>query len=221
VVAKMLCTLATLAQGSVVGGLGPGSSTVDYGAVGVPFEQRWARFDEALSLVRALVRGEQPGPARFYAAPSRLAPLPERPPQVWFGSWGSDLRLAAMAAKADGWFASAYNATPDQYADARGRLDDHLRAAGRPPKDFPDAIATMWVYVTDSRAEAERLLADVLAPALNRDPAELAHLPIGGAQHCAEVLARYAAAGAREVLLWPLRDGVRQLERVVTAASSV
>lgn len=221
VVAKMLTTLATLAEGPVVGGLGPGSSRVDYGVVGIPFEERWARFDEALRLVRALVRGEPVDPARFYAVESGLAPIPDPPPHVWFGSWGSDRRLAAMAAVADGWFASAYNASPAQYADARSRLDGHLRAAGRDPATFPDAIATMWLYVTENRKDAENVLAEVLAPALNRDPALLADLPVGSAEHCSEVLARYAAAGAREVLIWPVRGGVHQLERCMTAALSI
>jgi alkanesulfonate monooxygenase SsuD/methylene tetrahydromethanopterin reductase-like flavin-dependent oxidoreductase (luciferase family) len=221
VVAKMLTTLATLAQGPVIGGLGPGSSHADYRAVGIPFEERWARFDEALPLVRALVRGEPTNPGKFYAVESRLAPIPAVPPQVWFGSWGSDVRLAAMASVADGWFASAYNTTPNEYAEVRARLDDHLRAAGREPDTFPDAIATMWLYVTDSHREAERLLTDVLAPALNRDPALLHDLPIGSPQHCSDVLARYAAAGAREVLVWPIRDGLHQLERCVAAASTI
>lgn len=221
VVAKMLTTLASLAQGPVVGGLGPGSSSADYEAVGIPFEERWARFDEALRLVRALVRGEPTSPARYYAAEFRLAPIPDRVPQVWFGSWGSDRRLAAMAAAADGWFASAYNATPMQYREARVRLDDHLRAAGREPDDFPDAVATMWLFVTDSRREAEHVLTDVLAPALNRDPAQLVHLPIGSAERCSEVLDGYAAAGAREVLLWPIRDTLHQLEHGMEAAASI
>ncbi len=205
----------------VVGGLGPGSSQVDYDAVGIPFGQRWARFDEALRLVRGLLRGESAEPGTYHAADARLAPLPDPPPQVWFGSWGSDRRLAAMAAEADGWFASAYNATPDQFAAARARLDDHLRAAGREPDAFPDAIATMWLYVTESRREAEEMLTGVLAPALNRDPKLLADLPIGSAQYCSEVLARYAAAGAREVLLWPIRDRVHQIERGMVAAASM
>jgi hypothetical protein len=97
-----------------------------------------------------------------------------------------------MAAVADGWFASAYNATPTQYHEARVRLDNHLRAAGREPDDFPDAIATMWLFVTESRREAEHVLTDVLAPALRRDPGQLVDLPIGSAEHCAEVLAGYA-----------------------------
>ena len=56
-------------------------------------------------------------------------------------------------------------------------------------------------------------------PTLKRDPAQLLHLPIGSAQHCAESLAAYASAGAREVLLWPIRDGLHQLERGMAAAS--
>ena len=221
VVAKALTTLAQLAPGPVVGGLGPGSSRDDYDAVGVPFEQRWARFDEALRLVRALVRGEPSAAGTYYAAQPRLAPTPDRTPQVWFGSWGSDRRLAAMAAVADGWFASAYNAPPAGFREARARLDGHLRSAGREPSGFPDAIATTWLFVADSRREAEHVLAEVLAPALGRDPAQLVHLPIGSAEHCSQVLADYAAAGAREVLLWPVRDGLEQIERAMDAVSAI
>jgi alkanesulfonate monooxygenase SsuD/methylene tetrahydromethanopterin reductase-like flavin-dependent oxidoreductase (luciferase family) len=218
VVAKTLTTLAVLADGPVVGGLGPGSSRADYAAVGVPFDERWARFDEALPLVRALVRGEPAEPGKYYAAHPDLAPRPEVPPQVWFGSWGSDRRLASMAGVADGWLASAYNATPEQYADARARLDDHLRAASRDPAAFPDSIATMWAYVTDQRSEADELRTRVLGPALKRDPELLADLPVGSRAHCVEVLARYAEAGAGEVLVWPVRDAVHQLELVADAA---
>jgi alkanesulfonate monooxygenase SsuD/methylene tetrahydromethanopterin reductase-like flavin-dependent oxidoreductase (luciferase family) len=216
----MLTTLASLATGPVVGGLGPGSSRGDYEAVGIPFDERWARFDEALPAVRALVRGEPTTQGTYYGAESRLAPIPDPPPEVWFGSWGSDRRLAAMAAVADGWFSSAYNATPEQYHEARARLDGHLKSAGREPEDLPDAIATMWLFVTDDRRKAEHVLNDVLAPTLHRDPAQLVHLPIGSAQHCSEALAAYAAAGAREVLLWPIRDALHQLERGMAAASA-
>jgi alkanesulfonate monooxygenase SsuD/methylene tetrahydromethanopterin reductase-like flavin-dependent oxidoreductase (luciferase family) len=217
VVAKTLTTLAALARGTVVGGLGPGSSRGDYEAVGIPFAERWARFDEALPLVRALVSAEPTGTGRFYAGGIEILPTPEPRPRIWFASWGSDRRLAAMAAVADGWFASAYNATPDQYADARGRLDTHLQNAGRAPDSLPDAVATAWLHVTESRQEAEHILVDVLAPTLNRDPAKLRHLPIGSAQYCSEALAGYAAAGAGEVLVWPVRDPVRQLELCAAA----
>lgn len=214
VVAKMLTSLASLAQGPVVGGLGPGSSSADYLAVGIPFERYGPGSTRRCDWSGRWCATSQQPPAKYHRGEPRLAPIPDRVPQVWFGSWGSDRRLAAMAAVADGWFASAYNATPNQYRQARVRLDDHLRAAGREPGEFPDAIATMWLFVTDSRREAEHVLTDVLAPALNRDPAQLVDLPVGSAQRCSEVLAGYAAAGAREVLLRPIRDTLHQLELV-------
>lgn len=214
VVAKAITSLAVLSGATVIAGLGPGSSTADYDAVGVPFDQRWARFDESLSLVRALVRGEEARDGVFYrAAGLRLDPLPPEPPQVWFGSWGSDVRLQHMAAVADGWLASAYNTTPEGFAEARARLDGHLSAAGRDPADFPDAVATAWLYVTRRAGEAAHLLEDVLAPLLGRDPARLAvQLPVGSPAHCIELLEAYAAAGAQRVLLWPVHDPVRQLQ---------
>ena len=49
---------------------------------------------------------------------------------------------------------------------------------------------------------------------LGRDPDEVRAmaLPIGPAEVCAEQLSRYARAGAQRIFLWPLVDGVRQLE---------
>jgi hypothetical protein len=56
------------------------------------------------------------------------------------------------------------------------------------------------------------VLEDLLGPLLGRDPDELAaKLPVGTREHCAALLDAYARAGAREVLLWPVRDPVRQL----------
>ena len=37
---------------------GPGSSRADYAAVGIPFDERWARFDAAVEVLRALFSGD-------------------------------------------------------------------------------------------------------------------------------------------------------------------
>jgi alkanesulfonate monooxygenase SsuD/methylene tetrahydromethanopterin reductase-like flavin-dependent oxidoreductase (luciferase family) len=213
VLAKWLTTLGCLTGNRIIAGLGPGSSAADYAAVGLEFEQRWARFDEALATVRALVRGERPDPGTFYDLQEvRMDPVSAVPPEVWFGSWGSEQRLRAMAHVADGWMASGYNTTPQRFAEARARLDGHLSAVGRDPTTFPDLIATMWMYVSDNHADADRLLEDVLAPILKRDPQQLAtQLPIGPPDHCIELLSAYQDAGAQQVLLWPIHDPVHQL----------
>ncbi len=217
VVAKTLSSLAALTGSRVIGGLGPGSSQGDYDAVGVPFAERWARFDESMSVVRTLVRGEATTRGTFYGPAGPLAPVREPPPEVWFGSWGSDRRLASMAAVADGWFASAYNATPAEFAAARNRLDGHLVAAGRDPEAFPDAVATAWALVTDKPGERDRVLHELLGPLLGRDPETLGNLPVGSPAQCAEALAAYAEAGAGLILVWPLRDARAQLELLAEA----
>ncbi len=219
VVAKTLSSLASLTGNRIVGGLGPGSSEADYDAVGVPFTERWSRFDEALPMVRSLVRGEAAGGGAHYGPAGPLAPVREPPPEVWFGSWGSDRRLAAMAAHSDGWFASAYNTTPEKYAAARARLDGHLAAAGRDPASYPDAVATAWALVTTRTGERERVLRDLLGPLLGRAPETLGSLPIGSPAQCAEAFAAYAEAGATLMLVWPLRDARAQLELLADCAA--
>jgi alkanesulfonate monooxygenase SsuD/methylene tetrahydromethanopterin reductase-like flavin-dependent oxidoreductase (luciferase family) len=129
-----------------------------------------------------------------------------------------------MVEVADGWMASAYNTTPEQYASARARIDGHLAAVGRDPAGFPDLIATMWSYVTDDVALADRLLHEVLGPLLGREPDDLrTQLPVGTAEHCIGLLERYVAAGAQHILLWPMQDPIDQLERfaALVAAGSV
>jgi len=50
--AKLLAALETLSGGRLLAGVGPGSSTGDYLAAGVPFAERWGRFDEASAALR-------------------------------------------------------------------------------------------------------------------------------------------------------------------------
>jgi alkanesulfonate monooxygenase SsuD/methylene tetrahydromethanopterin reductase-like flavin-dependent oxidoreductase (luciferase family) len=206
--AKALAALDVLSEGRMVAGVGPGSSERDYRLVGIDFEERWPRFDEAVRVLRALLRGEPtPDDLHYYSVPpgTELAPRPHRRIPIWIGSWGSRAGLARVARLGDGWLASAYNTTPERFAAARNALD----------RGFPNALATMWTWVAEDRAEADRVLADVLAPLLKRDPEQLrAQVCVGSPEHCAELLSRYAEAGCERVFLWPLGDEDRQLELI-------
>ena len=78
----------------------------------------------------------------------------------------------------------------------------------------------MWTWVSKDRAEGDRVLADVLAPVLKRDPDELrTQVCVGPPEHCAELLSRYAEAGCERVYLWPLGEEPRQLELVAGAVA--
>src|SRR5437588_837891 len=55
--AKTLAAIDVLSGGRLIVGVGTGSSEADYRAVGVAFEERWKRVDEAVLALRAL-RGD-------------------------------------------------------------------------------------------------------------------------------------------------------------------
>jgi probable F420-dependent oxidoreductase len=214
--AKSLAAIDLLCGGRLLVGVGPGSSAGDYAAAGVPFEERWKRLDEAVQALRALWSGEGP-PFRgeFYSTEGlTLEPYPaQRPgPPIWIGSWGSQAGLGRVARLGDGWLASAYNTTPEAFAAARGRLAERLRAVGRNPDGFPNAIATMFFYVTEERTASERIVREVLSPTLKRPEEELRErLLVGPAEECAQKLEAYRAAGANRIFLWPVGDELSQL----------
>jgi alkanesulfonate monooxygenase SsuD/methylene tetrahydromethanopterin reductase-like flavin-dependent oxidoreductase (luciferase family) len=220
--AKALAAIDVLSEGRLTAALAAGSSSRDYEAVGIPFDERWKRFDEAFATLRALLNGDPlPTDPRYYPVPAELelepSPRQARGIPLWIGSWGSTAGLARVARAADGWLASAYNTTPDGFARARELLAAELDGRGRDPDEFPNAVATMWTWVSEDRAEAQLMVADVLAPLLGRAPEDLhGRLCVGSAEQCAELLSRYAAAGCRRVYLWPLGDERRQLELVAS-----
>ena len=207
--AKTLAALDLLSGGRVIAGVGPGSSERDYDAVGVPYEERWKRFDEATAILRALLRDDSP-----------LAPAPRRSGGVplWIGSWGSKAGLRRVARLGDGWFASAYNTSPEGFGAAKESLAEELRARSKDPDGFPNALVTMWTWITADARDSDRVLREVLAPLLKRDPDVLRdQVCIGPAEKCAELLSRYAKAGCERVHLWPLGDEPQQIELAATA----
>jgi len=199
--AKALVALDVLSEGRLIAAVGPGSSQRDYDLLGIPFEERWKRFEESVVALRELIEGDElePGPWRDDGIP------------IWIGSWGSRAGLARAVRLADGWLASAYNTTPEGFATARAAL----------PEAFPNALATMWTWVARDQAEADHVLAEVLAPILRRDPDDLRpQVCVGTPEHCAELLSRYDEAGCGRVYLWPLGDEPRQLELVAAEVAS-
>jgi alkanesulfonate monooxygenase SsuD/methylene tetrahydromethanopterin reductase-like flavin-dependent oxidoreductase (luciferase family) len=216
--AKTLAAIDRFSGGRLVVGVGPGSSERDYRAAGIAWEQRWPRFEEAVQALRALLHpAGPPFEGAFYSTDGmELLPAPVQPggPPIWIGSWGSDAGLRRVARLADGWLASGYNTTPEAFGDALQRLRGHLQHAETDPEGFPNAIATMFMYLTEDAAAADVVLTELLAPTLRRPPEELRErLLVGSAGECADKLARYEAAGAERIFVWPVGDELHQLER--------
>lgn len=197
--AKALAAIDLLSGGRLIVGAGPGSSAKDYDTVGVPFDERWKRFDALVPKLRLFWREFEPRPAQD--------PIP-----IWIGSWGSEAGLRRTARLGDGWLASAYNTTPAKFGEDRRKLQTFVSSGGRDPNRFPNGIATMFFHVTDERAEADEVLT-FLAGLLRRPADELRdRFLVGAPRECLEKIRAYGEAGAQRILVWPVRDELRQLE---------
>jgi alkanesulfonate monooxygenase SsuD/methylene tetrahydromethanopterin reductase-like flavin-dependent oxidoreductase (luciferase family) len=215
--AKTLAAIDRLSGGRLVVAVGPGSSQQDYDSVGIDFGERWARLDESIQALRSLwARDAHPFVGRFYVTEGiDLDPRPAQSngPPIWIGSWGSEAGLRRTARLGDGWLASAYNTTPGEYAEAWARLRDLLADHGKDGATFPNALATMWFYVTEDRADAERVMRERVVPTIHRPEDQLRErLPIGPGELFAEKLSAFAQAGVQRVFVWPIADEARQLE---------
>jgi probable F420-dependent oxidoreductase len=215
--AKSLGAIDRLSGGRLLVTVGPGSSPLDYATVGIDFDERWPRLDEAFEVLRTLwQRRDEPFVGRYYSTEGiELLPAPARPdgPPLWIGSWGSDAGLRRVARLADGWLASAYNTTPERFAAGWASLREQLAARGRDPETFPNGLATFWFHISDDQTEADAVLHDRVAPVVHRPEDVLrARLAFGPPEEFAAKLNAFREAGAQRVFVWPVTDEVRQLE---------
>ena len=205
-IAKALAAIDILSNGRLFVGVGPGSSARDYEIVSLNYDERWKRFDEAIQVLRSLWSADGGSfTGRFYSTAGidlEPKPLQKPSPPIWIGSWGSDAGLRRVARLGDGWLASAYNTMPDQFAAALAKLRDQLKIFGKEPASFPNALATMFMYISEDNSETERVLSETLTALLNRPVDQLRErLLVGSPEVCAEKLARYKAVGVQRIFI--------------------
>src|SRR3989440_1702477 len=197
--AKALAAIDLLSGGRLIVGAGPGSSAKDYATVGIPFEERWKRFDELVPKLRSFWKELEPHPVQ------------DRIP-IWIGSWGSEAGLRRTARLGDGWLASAYNTTPAKFSGDLKKLSSFLSNRASKDRPFPNGIATMFFHVTERRSEADESLT-FISSVLQRPSDEVRDRVLGGgANESLEKIQAYADAGAQRILVWPVRNELRQLE---------
>jgi alkanesulfonate monooxygenase SsuD/methylene tetrahydromethanopterin reductase-like flavin-dependent oxidoreductase (luciferase family) len=224
--ARATAALDLLSGGRLLVAVGPGSSPLDYHAAGIPFEERWKRLEESVQVLRALWNPGGPSfSGLFYSTQGAvLLPAPAQPggPPIWIGSWGSPLGLRRVARFADGWLASAYNTTPERFAQALAKLREALASEGKDADAFPNGLGTAWTFISDDADEAERVLRDVVAALVRRPPDELrGSILVGTREQCRDRLRAYRDAGVQRLLIWPVRDDLRQLEVFMQVAEGV
>lgn len=159
--AKELATLDVLSGGRVIAGVGAGWLAEEFAALQVPYDERGARTDEWIEILRALWAPEQPVgfDGRFHSFdPVHCEPVPVTPggPPIWIGGH-TPAALRRCARHGDGWH--AIELTPDDFAAATAQLDELLAAAGRAPADVARSVATRLRLGVDDLGSAVETVA--------------------------------------------------------------
>ena len=133
--AKMAITLDEVSQGRLILGIGAGWNKPEYDAFGYPFDHRVDRFEEALQIIRPLLKeGRVDFQGKYYQARDceikPRGPRPEGPPLMVGGFGPRMLKLTAQYA--DLWN-SGYYGQPDQLSEPRQNLERACSEVGRDP----------------------------------------------------------------------------------------
>jgi probable F420-dependent oxidoreductase len=122
-VAKEAATLQELSGGRFTLGVGVGWHREEFTFMGVPYEGRGRRADEAIRVMRALWSGERSFQGRFWSFDDATAePHPSPQPEIWVGG-SSDLAVRRARRLGDVWHPS------------RGSDPEHVR---RVKEQYPD-----------------------------------------------------------------------------------
>jgi probable F420-dependent oxidoreductase len=195
-VAKQLASLAGLAPRRVlpVFGLKP-ARPGELAAFPIPNAPRGAVFDEALELLRRLLR-EEPVTfhGRFFTVQeASTGPLPPRPPDIWLGG-SAPGALRRVGRLGDGWLGSFL--TPAEAGTARRVIEEAAAAAGRQIE--PDHYGISLAVGNGSELPALHAAARQRRP--DTDPAGLVADGWAGARHLIE---QYVAAGLTKFVVRP------------------
>ncbi|MBT2231054.1 LLM class flavin-dependent oxidoreductase [Nonomuraea sp. NEAU-A123] len=226
--AQELASIDHLSAGRLVVAVGagfPGRSEPEYAVSEVPWERRFRRLDDTVSLWRALWAGER----AFHGEVLRHDDLPEstpsyRPggPPIWLAG-GSPSARERTGRLYDGWLPY-----PPDVADYRTGLQEVRRvaeSAGRLAGAITPALF-VTVLITGDAERGEQEL-DAYCRVVYGLPYEIVRknqvMVAGPAEQVAETLARYAEAGTRHVVCriaaLTLDAQLDQLELIAAALS--
>ena len=148
--AKIAATIDEISGGRLILGLGAGWHEPEFSAYGYPFDHRVSRFEEALTIIRSLLRdGRVDFEGTYYEAREcELRPRGPRPsgPPILIGALGTGERMLRLAARdADLWNAwlTWGRSWPDAIPPLRALVDDACAAVGRDPSSLGRTVALL------------------------------------------------------------------------------
>jgi alkanesulfonate monooxygenase SsuD/methylene tetrahydromethanopterin reductase-like flavin-dependent oxidoreductase (luciferase family) len=193
-IAKKAATLDEVSEGRLILGLGAGWNRAEYAAFGYPYDHRVSRFEEAFTIIRRLLSGEELDfRGDYYSLDDCLilppGPRPEGPP-LMIGSAGERMLDITMpyARSWNAWYAWFVN-RPENLAPWMGKVDEACRRVGRDPQTVERTCA-VYVGLTGGKGRHRGVDNEVDVPPLTGSTAELA-----------AAMRQYAEAGISHVQL--------------------
>lgn len=193
-IAKKAVTLDEVSGGRLILGLGAGWNEPEYAAFGYPYDHRVSRFEEAFTIIRRLLDGEE---FSFHGEYYDVEDCLLHPPGPRMGSLplmvgsGSPRMLDITMPYVQSWNAwyAWFGNRPEGLAEWMAKVDASCARVGRDPKTVERTCA---VYVQLPAGQGRHTMAseDEASPALRGTPEELA-----------EVMRQYAAAGISHIQL--------------------
>jgi probable F420-dependent oxidoreductase len=147
ILAKMAITADEVSHGRLILGIGAGWNEPEYRAFGVPFDHRVDRFEEAVQIIKPLLREGRVDYSGIYyqARDCEIAPRgprPAGPPLVIGGEGPRMLKLTAQYA--DQWN-TGYMGGPETMAGPTAKLEAACREVGRDPATIGiSALIGLW-----------------------------------------------------------------------------
>ncbi len=136
VLAKVAATVDELSGGRMIVAVGAGWNRVEFDALGISYEHRAARFEEAFEIVRRLLAGERVSFMGIWhsADDAILLPQPARRPPLMVGSTG-DRVLSSTLPYVDAWntWYDWFGNTPEGFARGNATIDEACERVGRDP----------------------------------------------------------------------------------------
>ena len=203
-VAKQAATLDLISGGRFVMGLGVGGEFPgEFAAAGVPHNQRGARLDEGIDVLRKLWTGDPVShEGRFFRFPeTQMLPKPAQPggPPLWVGG-RTEAAFRRAGVLCDGYI--SYVVTPDQFRNALEEITRHFERAKRQISEYGAAhLLFMRLGQSYEQAfdEANALLSKRYAMDFSR--ATKRYVALGTPSDIAEAVNRFYAAGVRHLEL--------------------
>ena len=184
--AREASALADASAGRFILGIGSGWHRPEFDALGLPFDHRVARLEEAVEPLQQMLRGQRAEiRGTWLQLHDASIAVTTQPPPLWIAAEGP--RMLALAATADGWNHAYWGAEDvSRFKSALAGLRRALERLGRPAEEVETSASIAcvidgWKAVPGGFSEPE--------------------VAVGSAERIAEVVKAYADAGAQQVVL--------------------